>query len=44
MLRSRAGKSLAASGFWGAVLARQGVYAFSLKNALLLRNKTTAKE
>ena len=31
-------------GFSGAVLAGQGVYTLSLKIALLLRNKSTAKE
>ena len=44
MLRSRGRKSLDISGLVGAFLIRQGIYTFSLKLAVLLRNKSTAKE
>ena len=43
-LRSRADRSLVSCGFAGAVLTKQGEYTFSLKIALLPRNKSTAKE
>ena len=43
MLRSRAEKRLVLSGFSSAVLTEQGEYIFSLKIALLPRNKSTAK-
>jgi len=44
LLRSRGRKSLATSGFAEAILTGQGVYTFSLKIAVLLRNKSKAKE
>jgi len=37
-------KSLATSGFPGAYLARKGIYTLSPETALLLRNKSKAKE
>jgi hypothetical protein len=44
LLRSRGRKSLATSGFAGVYLARQGIYTLSPETALLLRNKSKAKE
>ena len=44
LLRSRGRKSLATSGFPGAYLARKGIYTLSPETALLLRNKSKAKE
>jgi len=44
LLRSRGRKSLATSGFPGAYLVRKGIYTLSPETALLLRNKSKAKE
>ncbi|MFR3162613.1 MULTISPECIES: hypothetical protein [Hungatella] len=44
MSRSRGKESLVSWGFTGAVLTGQGKYTETLKNAVLLRDKSTAKE
>lgn len=44
LLRNRGIKALAISGFAGAFLAQTGIYPCTRKIAILLRNKSAAKE